>query len=777
MKIADPRLWLGLLSMAIVTGLVYVDLERTTPGELSAAHAQVASLTGDDGCSSCHGAQRDALAESCIGCHTVIGEQLEARSGFHGLLEDARLCARCHLEHEGANLALAGEHAFTVAGIADRDAYDHDGLAFDLHGTHASLTCEQCHPLANAPFLATGEVRFLGLEDDCARCHEDPHGGDMSHDCESCHGQERPFAEVAEFAHTPQFALSDAHAEIVCSACHETGGERSIAMALEHGAPEVRGCSACHDSPHDDGFDADGATTCSACHTAVDGGFGPATDMESDLHALTSFPLTPPHDGVACADCHAGATFAARHPGRRADDCAACHDDPHGGQFDAVPSAACVTCHPTSFAPHGFDVEQHAATAFPLAGAHGATECHACHVLADESKDALRTFRGTPNACEACHADAHEGAFDELGPPRRPDAEGCARCHTTESFEQTARTSFDHDAWTRFPLAGAHAALECETCHVPAPRPDALGRRFGRVAEHFPGNTDRCSTCHADPHGGAFTGASRPAVVGDQASCARCHTQDSFADVPDFDHGAWTGFVLDGGHARTSCATCHPRTPQPGATGRSFARASETFPGSVESCATCHVDPHGGVFAAAGTTDCARCHTTETFHEVRDESFDHARATGFPLFGAHNATACTDCHASTAPDERGRTFGHAPGTACSDCHADPHVGQFAKSGSTDCARCHTAAASFEQLTFDHENDARFALDEVHERLACSACHVAWRLADGREAVRYRPLGRECADCHDPGIGGKKKRQGGGGPLDRFLRDQERRSQR
>ena len=39
------------------------------------------------------------------------------------------------------------------------------------------------------------------------------------------------------------------------------------------------------------------------------------------------------------------------------------------------------------------------------------------------------------------------------------------------------------------------------------------------------------------------------------------------------------------------------------------------------------------------------------------------------------------------------------------------------------------------------------LDERHRTLDCGACHQPWPLRGGGEAIRYRPLGTECADCH------------------------------
>ena len=80
-----------------------------------------------------------------------------------------------------------------------------------------------------------------------------------------------------------------------------------------------------------------------------------------------------------------------------------------------------------------------------------------------------------------------------------------------------------------------------------------------------------------------------------------------------------------------------------------------------------------------------------------------------------------------------------------DCHADPHAAQFARDGSTDCARCHTSE-SFASLRFFHDRDSRFRLGKQHESLECGACHKPVRFKD-REVVRYRPLGRKCGSCH------------------------------
>jgi hypothetical protein len=41
------------------------------------------------------------------------------------------------------------------------------------------------------------------------------------------------------------------------------------------------------------------------------------------------------------------------------------------------------------------------------------------------------------------------------------------------------------------------------------------------------------------------------------------------------------------------------------------------------------------------------------------------------------------------------------------------------------------------------------LDDEHAGLACSACHKPQPVRGWGTAVRYKPLGTVCGDCHDP----------------------------
>lgn len=675
MNLRSPRLWLAVVSACTVVTMAVVDTERTSPGELSGVHQRQPELAGGTACAACHGGWFSGMTASCLECHEAIGAQIDEDRGLHGVLGPsfAERCASCHSEHNGAGFPLVGAQSFRAAGFADRDHFDHARIGFTMDGAHLELECAECHEHADDPVLADGDRRFLGLDRDCASCHEDVHEGAMTVACASCHGQ-TSFDELHSLDHERFLPLVGGHADVSCRECHAEGEPHSLEIVGAGGSrPPDRECADCHESPHGTDFEAAVArraqlapdAACVTCHTAEHTDFAEAEDeVTAEVHALTGFPLTAPHDRAACDDCHGPelGEVEARYPGRSAEACSVCHEDPHGGQFARSDFAgrACTACHEREhFDPPAFGLREHAATSFPLERSHAEVECADCHLREADSEP--RIFHGTPSDCGVCHEDAHRGYFD-------------ARCDGLEAVE------------------------------------------------------------HGD--------------------CARCHDTGSFGDEPadGFDHALWTGFAAGGAHAQEACESCHRRTPEPDAGGRTFGRIADVF-GEYTGCATCHEDPHGGAFeregpadGAPGRTGCERCHVEVSFR-VFPREFDHAGWTDFPLAGAHDDLDCSACHAPLAnPGVGGRTRARAAGDACADCHEDPHGSQFEVQGGTDCARCHRSSAGFEELSFNHEWDARFRLGRAHADLACSACHVAATVG-GREVVKYRPLPTECVDCH------------------------------
>ncbi|MDF1839427.1 MAG: hypothetical protein P1V35_16285, partial [Planctomycetota bacterium] len=189
MKGLNPNILIALASCLGVVALVAKDVKRSGPGVLSAVHGQVEELTGSDSCNQCHGDTSTSPDQACIACHAVIGEHIGSGKGLHGSLgpQVQRACALCHSEHHGAGAALVNTRTFLVAGIEDVQEFDHGLVGYDLAGAHTDLGCTECHVNAKTPILPMGSTRYIGLSQDCASCHEDPHGGQMQASCSACH--------------------------------------------------------------------------------------------------------------------------------------------------------------------------------------------------------------------------------------------------------------------------------------------------------------------------------------------------------------------------------------------------------------------------------------------------------------------------------------------------------------------------------------------------------------------------------------------------------------
>jgi hypothetical protein len=151
---------------------------------------------------------------------------------------------------------------------------------------------------------------------------------------------------------------------------------------------------------------------------------------------LTDYLLVGAHVQAACVQCHPNNVYEGT-----PQDCYACHQqrDIHAGGF----GQNCAQCH-TSDGWQGATFD-HAATAFPLTGAHTNLGCTQCHVD--------NVYQGTPQNCSACH---QEPAFHagRLG-------SDCASCHATGAWTP-AIYSRPHT----FPFNhGEGGSNACQTCH------------------------------------------------------------------------------------------------------------------------------------------------------------------------------------------------------------------------------------------------------------------------------------------------------------------------
>ena len=403
-----------------------------------------------------------------------------------------------------------------------------------------------------------------------------------------------------------------------------------------------------------------------------------------DHGKYSHFKLSGKHVYIPCTGCHINSRFAGT-PGA----CKACHMDNY--QQTTAPNHAvegfpveCQTCHVTSgFRPAAIG---HRPGLFQLTGVHATLTCSACH--------ASGQYKGLPTTCVSCHLKNYEAATN-------PDhvaagfSQDCAACHKTNSFKGAA---LDH-AKTSFPLTGAHAKLQCQSCHSNG---------------QYNGLNTQCASCHL----ARYQATTNPNHVsgGYPTNCAVCHTTGSFRGAL-FDHSR-ARFQLTGAHSSLKCAACH---------------VNDKYNLPTE-CASCHLSRYQSTknpnHSAAGfPTNCVLCHNTTTFTGA---AFDHSRS-DFPLTGAHQRAQCGSCHSSGI-------YNGLP-TACSTCHLSRYQGtknpnHVSASFPTDCALCHSTS-QWAGARFTH-SFAGFSLTGAHTSLACSSCHS--------DNV-YRGKNSACAACH------------------------------
>ena len=186
------------------------------------------------GCAQCHGdlVSFAALGTGCLDCH---GDRKPA-------MHYPGSCDSCH----------AGAH-WMPATLGDQP---HAVTGFPLKGAHERLQCTDCHTPGRPRGATPGG---------CADCHQDtdPHRGQLSRDCGSCH-QESSWFKV-RFRHGQTgWPLRGGHRLAACEDCHAIGfvgtptecwrcHEADAPPIPPHGSAGGQFCEDCH-SPYS--FDA-----------------------------------------------------------------------------------------------------------------------------------------------------------------------------------------------------------------------------------------------------------------------------------------------------------------------------------------------------------------------------------------------------------------------------------------------------------------------------------------------------------------------------------------
>jgi Cytochrome c3/Cytochrome c7 and related cytochrome c len=438
--------------------------------------------------------------------------------------------------------------------------------------------------------------------------------------------------------------------------------------------------------------------------------------------------------------------------------------NPHGRTLN-IP---CENCHTSlSWKPiRSIPEFEHDTTRYPLRGMHEKVACTQCHVKL--------VFANVGQKCADCHADIHRAQFGS----------NCESCHTVKGWTVTVQAIRDHQ--NRFPLIGAHAAVECESCHK------------GAATGQFQGLSAQCYSCHAKD----FKTATNPnhVTAGFSTSCESCHGTNTWLDAK-FDHAS-VGFPLTNAHSdpprvcldchvnnnynltSTACATCHlkdfqgAKNPNHVAGGFSqtcqqchttiawqpatFNHTSVGFPltnahaDPPRVCLDCHIDNNYNLT----TTACSSCHlkdyntatapvnhvqmgfptACESCHDTvvwTDGKFDHS-ATGFPLTNSHTVPprACADCHVNNNYSLT------SANTACVSCHLNAYnaattpINHVQVGFPTTCQLCHDTTL-WTNGKFDH-NTTTFPLTGFHVQVACASCHVN---------NNYTTLPTDCYGCH------------------------------
>jgi hypothetical protein len=547
-----PGPYSALLAFACLA-ILQTAVAQISPGELSAAHA---SLEGIGNCTSCHELGKTVSNDKCLTCHTEIRSRIAAGTGYHGSFSSRR-CVECHKEHNGKNFTLAR---------FDARAFDHARIGFPLEGKHGQQECASCHArkfIKAQEILSDDKLRnahtYLGLSRECKGCHDDPHRGQLSAQCQQCHTPDT-WKSPSRFSHdAAKFRLTGKHTEVQCARCHprvdaDVASIRFVGLRYST-------CSSCHADPHAGKFQ----KPCESCHAT--GGWKEGAARTFD-HTTTRFLLRGKHAAVRCEKCHVPSRTPAdgkpvqRFAVAKFQRCTDCHADPHRGEFAGrTDKGTCEGCHTEKgFAPSLF---VHATAQYVLRGKHERVPCEKCHLGRGERRP------GTPpdfriakfRACADCHEDGHGGQF-----LRRADRGACESCHTVEGYLPPKYTAADHQQ-ARFVLSGSHVAVPCAACH-PAQSVKARSTRQFTTKEQ-----SKCAGCHKDVHLNQFGTAK-------YGGCESCHATKSWQTLR-YAHETTT-FPLTGKHVGVACTKCHA-APGTDANSRTL-----RFAATPSRCTDCH---------------------------------------------------------------------------------------------------------------------------------------------------------------------------------------------
>ncbi|MEK6679357.1 MAG: hypothetical protein AABY39_08075 [Nitrospirota bacterium] len=355
-------------------------------------------------------------------------------------------------------------------------------------------------------------------------------------------------------------------------------------------------------------------------------------------------------------------------------------------KFAKPQSTDCYNCHRKHY--EGTTTPNHTANNFP-------TKCDTCHRAAAGAWRPASAFNhaGITSGCYDCH----KAKYDSTTNPNHAASSfptTCEQCHKSTNSWKPA--SFSH---TKFPLVGAHVALQCTSCHK---------------GGQYTGLSGECYSCHK----AKYDSTTNPnhANAGYSTDCTLCHSASASTwKGAKFSH---TKFPLTGKHIGVECSKCH---------------LNNQYTGTSKECSSCHKARYDATTSprhstiGLGTT-CEQCHNTSNW---KPANWNHSNApASWSLTGLHTTLTCTICHTNSQ---------QLSSRECYSCHkarydATTNPNHATSGFPTTCEQCHNSTA-WRPATFSH---TKYPLTGRHLGVECSRCHLN---------NQYIGTPNDCYSCH------------------------------
>ena len=326
----------------------------------------------------------------CENCHKIDEKSGKEFQSFTVSKFDQ--CIDCHKDIHLGKFGANCTQCHTVQSfksITNKNKFDHSRTGFILKGAHNNVKCNQCH--------TKGVSNKLSYTN-CFDCHSDYHRGEFTksgiqQDCSKCHSENSftPSRFTFEDHSKTKFTLSGGHLAVPCSKCHLTDSHWIFTTNKTE-------CIACHENIHGDLIlkYKDEKEFCEKCHNSN------SWKQVSFDHDKTEFKLIGKHITTKCSNCHFNETPQSAFFSKLSQDCKACHDDKHYGQFEVNYLNDCSKCHsPNNWTVENFDHDQ---TRFKLDGSHIKLSCDKCHRAEVIDGEKIVNYKFEDITCKSCHS-------------------------------------------------------------------------------------------------------------------------------------------------------------------------------------------------------------------------------------------------------------------------------------------------------------------------------------------------------------------------------------